>query len=110
MAGCTKCNLCAAPGNLDTARERRQVPCNVLAFKDYQFTVWRCTGCASLHSAEDAELEYFYSDYPPHRMLSIEPTRIGSRNQLNVLKRQGVNPIRPHSGLWLRRRRVRALP
>ena len=93
MSGCTTCNVCDKPGTLETARERQHVPCNVRAFKDATFTVWRCTGCGSLHCAEDADLPLYYSDYPPHR---VDPnklefiTRAGCKNQLKVLTRQGV--------------------
>ena len=93
MAGCTTCNICDTPGTLEKALEWQRVPCNVRAFKDDTFTVWRCTGCRSLHCAEDADLGFYYSDYPPHR---VDPnqlsfiTRIGCRNQLRILTRQGV--------------------
>jgi SAM-dependent methyltransferase len=93
MAGCTRCNICDTPGTLGNALERQSVPCNVRAFKENAFTVWRCSGCRSLHCAEDADLNYYYSNYPPHR---VDPnqlsfiTRIGCRNQLRMLTRQGV--------------------
>ena len=93
MAGCTRCNICDKPGTLETARERQRVPCNVRAFKDATFTVWRCTGCRSLHSAEDADLSLYYSDYPPHRVDSKKfafITRAGCRNRLKVLTKQSV--------------------
>lgn len=57
------------------------------------FTVWRCTGCRSLHCAEDADLILYYSAYPAHRPdpneLSVV-SRIWGNNQLKVLTRQGV--------------------
>jgi SAM-dependent methyltransferase len=93
MAGCTTCNVCGAPGTLEHSKERQQVPCNVLAFKHATFTVWRCIACRSLHCAEDADLESYYSAYPPHGADSNEfnpVNRIWSNNQLSVLTRQGV--------------------
>src|SRR5215469_8750438 len=96
MAACTRCNLCDNPGTLEGATDRAKVPCNVRAFKDGLFTVWRCTGCGSLHSAEDADLNYYYSDYPPHRIDATKLnfiTRLGCRNRLRLLKRQGLKPV-----------------
>jgi SAM-dependent methyltransferase len=93
MAGCTTCNVCAAPGTLERSKERQQVPCNVLAFKHATFTVWRCIACRSLHCAEDADLASYYSAYPLHRADSNElnaVNRIWGNNQLSVLTRQGV--------------------
>ncbi len=94
MAGCTTCNVCSTPGTLENSVERQQVPCNVLAFKHATFTVWRCTGCRSLHCAEDADLSLYYADYPAHRR---DPNQLGGftsiwcNNQLRVLTRQRVN-------------------
>src|SRR6476660_2114449 len=64
MATCEKCNLCEHPGTLSTAVEIAQIPCNVRKFRDKFFTIWRCTGCGSLHCKEDADLPAYYADYP----------------------------------------------
>lgn len=91
MAECTTCNVCDEHGAL--AEERQRVPCNVRTFKDDTFTVWRCTGCKSLHSAEDADLGYYYSAYPPHKVDASKlnfVTRIGCRHRANILIRQGL--------------------
>src|SRR5689334_12727975 len=56
MAACEKCNLCEHPGTLSTAVEIARIPCNVRKFRDKFFTIWRCTGCGSLHCKEDADL------------------------------------------------------
>ncbi len=93
MAECTICNVCASPGTLESATEWQQVLCNVLEFKHASFTVWRCAGCNTLHSAEDVDLSSYYSAYPLHRLDPDEATvvtRIWGNNQLRVLTRQGV--------------------
>ena len=95
MAACTVCNVCDAPGTLAGAKERQRVPCNVRAFRNGCFTVWRCPNCGSLHSAEDADLDYYYSDYPPHRVDATKlnfVTRIGCRHRSRILIRQGLKP------------------
>ena len=62
MAAHTKCLLCDNPGTLAGAVDAGKVPCNVRRFQDKLFTLWRCTGCGSLHCAEDADLALYYAD------------------------------------------------
>jgi SAM-dependent methyltransferase len=93
MATCIVCNLCDRPGTLTNARERQNVPCNVRAYGEGSFEVWRCNGCGSLHSADDADLNYYYSDYPPHRVDASKlnfVTRIGCRRRLRILTDHGL--------------------
>lgn len=66
-----------------------QAPCNVRRFKDRLFTLWRCTGCGSIHCAEDADLTLYYADYPLKRQKVGFAERIGYGNRLRLLKRQG---------------------
>ena len=68
------CLLCrgAAPtsGGRPDAVAAADVHCNVRAFADRRFRVLRCSGCGSLHSAEDiddAALAAYYAAYPYHR-------------------------------------------
>jgi SAM-dependent methyltransferase len=66
-----------------------KVACNVRRFKDDTFTLWRCTGCGSLHCAEDADLASYYAEYPlKHQKLGFAQ-RIGYRNRLRLIKREG---------------------
>lgn len=89
MAPCVRCNLCDRPGTLSAALDVGQVPCNVRAFNDRQFTLWRCTGCGSIHCAEDADLSIYYDRYPLKMQRLTFSERIGYRNRLNLLQRQG---------------------
>ena len=89
MAKCTRCNLCESPGTLAAAIDLGQVPCNVRRFQDHVFTLWRCTGCGSIHCAEDADLALYYADYPLKRQKAGFGERIGYANRLRLLKRQG---------------------
>ena len=89
MASCIRCNLCGNPGTLAEAVEVGQAPCNVRRFKDRLFTLWRCTGCGSLHCAEDADLAFYYADYPLKRQKIGFGERIAYRNRLRLLTRKG---------------------
>jgi SAM-dependent methyltransferase len=51
--------------------------------------LWRCTGCESLHCAEDADLDSYYAEYPLKRQKAGFGERIGYANRLRLLKRQG---------------------
>jgi SAM-dependent methyltransferase len=90
MAACTECNLCDRPDLLAEAADRGLVPCNVRRFKDEHFTFWRCAGCGSLHCAEDADLPHYYADYPLKQQTVTFHERIGYRNRLRLLERQGL--------------------
>jgi 2-polyprenyl-3-methyl-5-hydroxy-6-metoxy-1,4-benzoquinol methylase len=92
---CTVCNVCDKPGTLAAAVERLRVWSNVRKFKDDAFTVWRCSGCGSLHSAEAVDLNRYYAEYPPHQMDASKLNfvlRLGCRNRLRILSRQGLRP------------------
>jgi SAM-dependent methyltransferase len=55
------------------------------------FTLWRCTGCGSVHCAEDVDLAWYYADYPlKHQKLGFGE-RIGYGNRLRLIRRQGVS-------------------
>jgi SAM-dependent methyltransferase len=66
-----------------------RIPCNVRRFQERVFTLWRCTGCGSLHCAEDADLALYYADYPLKRQNLGFAERIGYGNRLRLLERQG---------------------
>jgi SAM-dependent methyltransferase len=55
------------------------------------FTLWRCTGCGSIHCAEDADLGLYYADYPLKRQQIRLGERISYRNRLRLLERQGLD-------------------
>jgi len=89
MASCTECNLCDRPGTLQSARDTGHVPSNVRRFKETVFTLWRCTGCGSIHCAEDADLSSYYANYPPKKRKLTFYERIAYRNRLRLLERHG---------------------
>jgi len=89
MAKCIECNLCDHPGTFQNARDIAHVPCNVRRFKGDVFTLWRCTGCGSIHCAEDADLSKYYARYPlkHHKLTYYE--RVAYKNRLRLLERHG---------------------
>ncbi len=91
MAACVQCNLCEDPGTLEGAAEAGEVPCNVREFRRDLFTLWRCTGCGSLHCAEDADLDRYYAHYPLKIQKLTFSERIGYRNRLRLIQAQGLS-------------------
>src|SRR6185369_12914271 len=91
MAECVQCNLCEDPGTLARAAEVGAGPCNVREFSKDLFTLWRCTGCGSLHCAEDADLDRYYARYPLKRQKLGFSERIGYRNRLRLIEAQGLS-------------------
>lgn len=63
MPDCLQCNVCSEPGTFVDARETARINSNVRRYLDDAFTVWRCTGCGSLHSKEDVDLAHYYAGY-----------------------------------------------
>ncbi len=57
------CNICERDAPV---RENARVHCNVRAFKNETFGVWRCEGCGSIHAEEDVDLPHYYAKYPFH--------------------------------------------
>ena len=90
MSTCSICPFCSQPGTFESATEKRRIRSNVRAFREDYFTLWRCTGCESLHSLEDADLGRYYAQYPfkDHR-LNFH-MRCAYRNRVTSLRRLGV--------------------
>jgi SAM-dependent methyltransferase len=62
----------------------------VRTFQDREFTVWRCSGCGSIHSADDADLASFYAAYPLRTQTLNLVWRIIYRDRLRMLRRSGL--------------------
>jgi 2-polyprenyl-3-methyl-5-hydroxy-6-metoxy-1,4-benzoquinol methylase len=39
-------------------------PCNVRAFKDETFKVWRCPNCSTIHCLDVVDIDHYYAKYP----------------------------------------------
>jgi 2-polyprenyl-3-methyl-5-hydroxy-6-metoxy-1,4-benzoquinol methylase len=86
----TKCTLCNNPGTIENAVEISRVPCHVKRFADKYFTVWRCSGCKSLHSMEPVDLNEYYRHYPFQQHTLDFHTRKGYANRLRLLEAWGM--------------------
>jgi len=53
--------------------------------------MWRCTGCGSLHCAEDADLAAYYAHYPLKQQKIGYTERVGYANRLRLMRRQGLH-------------------
>ena len=83
------CNVCERPGSLAAAREVGSVRCNVRAFHDESFTLWRCVNCETLHCKEGVDLAHYYRGYFAHTY-KIDPfLRNVYGNRVRQLRRAG---------------------
>lgn len=57
-----RCVVCGAARGSDA--ERATVRCNVRAFRNERFGVWRCAQCRSIHAEQDVDLAHYYKGYP----------------------------------------------
>jgi SAM-dependent methyltransferase len=57
-----RCIVCGAPRSAQS--ETALVPCNVRAFRDESFAVWRCMDCKSIHASDEVDLDHYYRGYP----------------------------------------------
>src|SRR5574338_820884 len=90
MSECIICNVCQNPGLFSSAQERQQVPCNVRAFSDEKFTIWRCSGCGSLHCREHVDLDHYYEGYPVKLHQLDFWTRVAYGEYMRRLRRAGI--------------------
>ena len=85
-----RCNVCGAaePGPRETA----EVRCNVRAFREERFTVWRCGRCRSIHASEEVDLERYYRGYPVFGAGLDWKLRVVYASLLKRLVRGGLRP------------------
>jgi 2-polyprenyl-3-methyl-5-hydroxy-6-metoxy-1,4-benzoquinol methylase len=92
LATCIICPVCGEAGNLQSAAEKKLIPCNVRAFRERRFEVWRCSGCRSIHASEDADLDLYYSRYPFQNHRLDFHAWVGYSNRLRFLRQAGLQP------------------
>lgn len=85
------CAVCAARG-LDLASERGRARCNVRAFRQQWFALWRCRQCGSLHARDEVDLAYYYARYPFFALPDDWRLRTLYDHQLRRLRRAGIGP------------------
>lgn len=65
--------------------------CNVRAFKDEQFKVWRCPGCMTIHCLDAVDLPHYYAQYPIAQASLSLPLRLCYRNLCRQLTKHGFS-------------------
>lgn len=93
----TVCNLCKTGGSFENAAEIARVNCNVRKFRDRSFTVWRCTGCHSIHSKDSVDLDLYYQYYPSIQRGEAQPPDSAEVEIQSFEKLIFKNRIRPFS-------------
>ena len=82
---------CVVCGHLAPAAESARIRCNVRRFRDRQFGLWRCAGCASLHCEPVADLDAYYAGYPIRAQRLDYFTRSWYREVLRRLTAAGLS-------------------
>ncbi|HEY8946955.1 MAG TPA: class I SAM-dependent methyltransferase, partial [Polyangiaceae bacterium] len=83
------CVACGAKYPADFV-ETASVRCNVRAFAEQRFDVWRCPECRSIHARQPVELSRYYAAYPFHALPDDVRVRLVYGNQLARLRRAGL--------------------
>lgn len=65
--------------------------CNVRAFKDEKFKVWRCPGCGTIHCLDVVDLAHYYAKYPFAQAKLTLPLRLCYRNLGRQLTKHGFS-------------------
>ena len=64
--------------------------CNVRAFKEETFKVWRCPSCSSIHCLDTVALDYYYAKYPFAQATLTFPLRLCFQNLCRQLTKHGL--------------------
>jgi len=65
--------------------------CNVRAFKNEKFKVWRCPDCKTIHCLDVLDLPHYYAKYPVGEATLSWPYRICYRNLCRQLTKHGFS-------------------
>jgi SAM-dependent methyltransferase len=85
------CAACGAEGE-HIASEMGTARCNVRAFREQSFEIWRCSECLSLHARDEVDLAHYYQGYPFHALPDDWRLKVLYDQQLRRLRRVGVGP------------------
>ncbi|MDZ8184150.1 MAG: class I SAM-dependent methyltransferase [Nostoc sp. ChiSLP02] len=66
-------------------------PCNVRAFRDEKFKVWRCPNCRTIHCLDIVDLDRYYAKYPIAQAVAHDSARACYKNILKRLKKHGFD-------------------
>lgn len=88
------CSICHYHLDRDRIPTLISFSCNVRAFAEETFKVWRCPDCGTIHCLDVVDLPHYYAQYPfAHAHLSW-PLRICYQNILGQLTRHGFSLTR----------------
>jgi 2-polyprenyl-3-methyl-5-hydroxy-6-metoxy-1,4-benzoquinol methylase len=82
--------VCSAPRTEQS--ETAMVRCNVRAFRDERFAVWRCAQCKSIHACDEVDLDRYYRGYPVFAAELDWKLDVVYGNLLRRLQRAGLRP------------------
>lgn len=86
---CSICNYRIDPNN---ESEFIAFSCNVRAYRDETFKVWRCPVCLTIHCLDIVDLPYYYANYPFADTKLTFPLRWCYRNLCRQLTKHGFSP------------------
>lgn len=85
---CLICNYRIEPNNESLSAT---FPCNVRAFKDEEFKVWRCPNCRTIHCLDVVDLDYYYAQYPIASAVAHQSAQACYQNIYKRLKKHGFS-------------------
>jgi len=85
---CSSCNY-----RIDLNNESAFITffCNVRAFKNERFKVWRCPSCMTIHCLDVVDLAHYYAKYPFAQAILTLPLRFCYRNLCRQLTKHGFS-------------------
>ncbi len=66
-------------------------PCNVRAFMDEKFKLWRCPDCKTIHCLDVVDLDHYYAKYPIAQATLTWPFRVFYRKLRKQLTKYGFS-------------------
>ena len=88
---CVECVVCNHHINPDDESKLVTFSCNVRAFKDETFKVWRCPDCMTIHCLDVVDLHRYYAKYPIAQATLTWPYRFCYENLYKQLKKHGFS-------------------
>lgn len=85
------CSICNYHLDLSDASQLFKFSCNVRAFRDASFNVWRCPQCQTIHCLEVVDLDHYYSKYPIAAAVAHNSAKACFRNIYRRLKKHGFS-------------------
>ncbi|MDD9941310.1 MAG: class I SAM-dependent methyltransferase [Myxococcales bacterium] len=72
--------------------ETARVRCNVRCFRQEEFWVWRCPGCASIHARDEVDLDHYYGAYPKFPVATERVRHAAFSGMVRRLVAAGLRP------------------